>query len=52
MPGHIFRELEKLKKKVLILGTRVEETLHDAVKSMEDRDLELARQEGELRLRQ
>ncbi|MBI2423651.1 MAG: phosphate signaling complex protein PhoU [Candidatus Hydrogenedentes bacterium] len=42
MSGHIFRELEKLKKKVLILGTRVEETLHDAVRSLENRDLELA----------
>lgn len=43
MSAHIQRELEKLKKKVLILGTRVEETLRDAVKAVEGRDADVAK---------
>jgi phosphate transport system protein len=43
MPVHLQREIEKLKRKILSLSAFVEEDVRNAVKSVEDRDAELAR---------
>jgi phosphate transport system protein len=42
MPRHLQREIEKLKKKILALGAVVEESVQKAVRSIQDRDVELA----------
>lgn len=42
MPVHLKREINNLKKKILFLGARVEESLRHAVKSLLDRDAALA----------
>jgi phosphate transport system protein len=42
MTKHFHRELEKIKKRVLSLGTLVEERVRMAIGSIEDRDAELA----------
>ncbi len=42
MTRHMQREIEYLKKKILTLSAIVEETVHQAVKSISDRDLKLA----------
>jgi phosphate transport system protein len=48
MPGseqlasHIRTELEKIKKRILYLGTSVEENLHRAVRALQNNDVELA----------
>ncbi len=44
MPVHLQREIESLKKKLLSVGSLVEENLWRAVKSIADRDVELAEQ--------
>lgn len=44
MSSHLQRAIEKLKKKVLALSARVEESVHQSVKSVERRDPDLARQ--------
>lgn len=44
MSSHLQRAIEKLKKKVLSLSARVEESVHQSVKSVERRDPDLARQ--------
>ena len=43
MPIHLHREIERLKKQILSLCAFVEDGLHQAVKSVIDRDPELAR---------
>jgi phosphate transport system protein len=43
MPKHMFREIEKLKKSILLLSAHVERNVHDAVKAIEERDEKLAR---------
>jgi phosphate transport system protein len=42
MPVHLQREIENLKKKLLTLGARVEQTVREATLSIEDRNYELA----------
>jgi phosphate transport system protein len=42
MPVHLKREIDNLKKKILQLGARVEESLSKAVRSFRDRDAEMA----------
>jgi phosphate transport system protein len=42
MPVHLQREIENLKKKLLALGARVEQTVQEATLSIETRDYELA----------
>ena len=42
MPRHLQREIESLKKKILSLGAIVETTVHNAIKSIEERDAALA----------
>jgi phosphate transport system protein len=42
MPVHLQREIENLKKKLLALGAKVEQTVREATLSIEDRDYELA----------
>jgi len=44
MPKHLERELEKLKKRILSLGAKVEERLRMAIKAIETRDGNLANQ--------
>jgi phosphate transport system protein len=44
MPKHLERELEKLKKRILSLGAKVEERLRMAIKAIEIRDGNLANQ--------
>jgi phosphate transport system protein len=39
---HLERQIEKVKKQLLTLGTAVEESLHDAIQAIQDRDVELA----------
>jgi phosphate transport system protein len=43
MSMHLFREVEKLKKQILILSAEVEDSVHKAVKSISERDEKLAR---------
>jgi len=43
MPKHLQREIENLKKMVLSLGARVESSVRDAIRSLVERDGELAR---------
>jgi len=43
MTIHLRNEIEKLKQKILALSAHVEKTLHDSVKSISERDDELAR---------
>ena len=38
MAKHFFRELEKIKKRILSLGAMVEERVHTAIKALETRD--------------
>lgn len=42
MPQHLRREIENLKKKILALGARVEEAVHKATLSIQQRSRELA----------
>ena len=42
MARHLQREIESLKKKILSLGATVETTVHNAIKSIEERDAALA----------
>jgi phosphate transport system protein len=42
MPRHLQREIENLKKKILSLGARVETAVHEAIRSIEERDTALA----------
>ena len=42
MPVHLKREIDNLKKKILQLGARVEESLSKAVRSFRERDAEMA----------
>ena len=42
MPKHLQREIENLKKKILALGARIETTVHEAIRSIEERDAVLA----------
>ena len=44
MTKHFHRELEKIKKRVLSLGTLVEERVRQVIKAMEERDAILAAQ--------
>jgi len=39
---HLERQIEKVKKQLLTLGTAVEESLHDAIQAIQNRDVELA----------
>ena len=43
MSVHLQREIERLKKKIILLGGEVEESLQKAVRSLRNRDLALAR---------
>ena len=43
MPRHLQREIENLKKKILNLGARVETAVHEATRSIEERDETLAK---------
>lgn len=43
MNVHLHREVEKLKKKILSYSADVESALHKAIKSLKDRDVELAK---------
>jgi len=42
MPKHLQREIENLKKKILDLGARIETVVHEAIRSIEERDVVLA----------
>ena len=42
MPKHLQREIENLKKKILDLGGRIEAVVHEAIRSIEERDAVLA----------
>jgi phosphate transport system protein len=42
MPKHLQREIENLKKSLLSLGARVETVVHEAIRSIEERDADLA----------
>jgi phosphate transport system protein len=42
MPKHFQREIENLKKKVLGLGAKIETAVHEAIRSIEERDASLA----------
>jgi phosphate transport system protein len=42
MSQHLQREIDRLKKEILALGAVVEESLHNAVRSLEERDRALA----------
>ena len=42
MPKHLQREIENLKKKILDLGARIETVVHEAIRSIEQRDVVLA----------
>ncbi|MFQ6678847.1 MAG: phosphate signaling complex protein PhoU [Fidelibacterota bacterium] len=42
MPQHLQREIEKLKKKILLVGTLVEESLRDSIKAVIERDTKRA----------
>ena len=42
MTSHLHREIESLKKKILALSAVVEQSVHRAVKALEERDSELA----------
>ncbi len=42
MPKHLQREIENLKKKILDLGGRIEAMVHEAIRSIEERDAVLA----------
>jgi phosphate transport system protein len=42
MPRHLQRALENLRKKILMLGTIVEESVYKSVKSFTEKDVELA----------
>jgi len=42
MPRHLQREIEKLKKKILVLGAVVEESVQKAVRAIRERDAEQA----------
>jgi phosphate transport system protein len=42
VPKHLQREIENLKKRILALGARVEENVYSAVRSLEERNRELA----------
>ncbi len=42
MPRHFQREIENLKKKILSLGARIETAVHEAIRSIEERDTALA----------
>lgn len=42
MPKHLQREIESLKKKILSLGASVETAVHEAIRSIEERDADLA----------
>ena len=44
MNVHLQREVEKLKKKILDYSAHVESSLHKAIKSLQERDVELAKQ--------
>ena len=44
MSQHLHKAIEKIKKRVLTLSTLVEENVARAVRSVEDRDIDLARQ--------
>jgi phosphate transport system protein len=44
MPKHLQREIENLKKKILSLGARIETTVHEAIRSIEERDVALAQE--------
>ena len=39
MPKHLQREIENLKKKILDLGARIETVVHEAIRSIEKRDV-------------
>lgn len=43
MPQHMYREIERLKKKILSLSALVEESLRSAIKCIETRNVALAR---------
>lgn len=43
MPVHLQREIEKLKKQILVLGTLVEDSLRQAVTGIEKKDEQIAR---------
>ncbi len=43
MAKHFFRELEKIKKRILSLGAMVEERVHMAIKALETRDGDAAK---------
>jgi phosphate transport system protein len=42
MPKHLQNDLERLKKRILELGTLVEESLHNSIASLKNRDRNLA----------
>jgi len=42
MPKHLQREIENLKKKILDLGAKIETVVHEAIRSVEERDAVLA----------
>ncbi|OHB62646.1 MAG: phosphate transport system regulatory protein PhoU [Planctomycetes bacterium RBG_13_50_24] len=42
MPKHLQREIENLKKKILNLGARIETVVHEAIRSIKERDVVLA----------
>src|SRR4030065_1217806 len=42
MPKHLRREIENLKKKILDLGAGIETVVHEAIRSIEERDAVLA----------
>lgn len=47
MPLHLLRDLEKLKKEILLLGSMVEEATHRSVIALRDRRADLAREVDE-----
>ena len=43
MTKHLQHDLDRLKKEILAMGAMVEDAIHDAIRSLVDRDAELAR---------
>jgi len=43
MSVHLIREIQKLQKSVLSLGAMVEQSVHDSIEAVQQRDADLAR---------
>ena len=44
MSKHLERDLDNLQRDLLALGASVEETIHKAIRALQERDAELARE--------